>query len=341
MAANLETFCLASLVEQRSNETDGSDRLLTFVDVDERAKQKIEFRSYRQLWQRGQALAYALKAEGLKEGDRLALMMQNHAEFVDAMVASAILGIVFVPIDPRTTGKKLHYMLATTECSGIIVGDYCQEQLAEIANQLDTLKFCWLVGQSKRAVVMAQRVSLMSDLPVAPAQDLAIVGNRADMTMCLLFTSGSTGDPKAIVITYGRYAKSSANRAQHFGIRSSDRMYTGLSLTHANALNISLGVSLYSRIPLVISQKFTKSKLWSLIRQYECTTLNLLGGMFTTLHAEPRKPDDADNPLRLIIGAGMPKQLWRDFEKRFSVQVLEFYGAAEGGLMFNPPGQGL
>ncbi|MGZ8139276.1 AMP-binding protein [Bordetella bronchiseptica] len=340
MAAHAEALPLAVLLRQRSTGEGCADRLLTFVDVDDTGAQRIEYRSYQQLWQRGQALAHALKAEGMGEGDRLGLMMQNHPEFVDAIIACAILGIVFVPIDPRTMGRKLQYMLEATGCTGVIAGDYCQSQLAEVAGNLPGLHFLWVVGKAASIAGGSVRVASIADLPQDMERPLDIAGNRPDMVMELLFTSGSTGDPKAIVITYGRYARSSAHRAGHFGIRASDRMYTGLSLTHANALNISLGVSLYSGIPLVISRKFTKSRLWQLIREHQCTTLNLLGGMFTTIHAEPRRPDDADNPLRLIIGAGMPKPLWREFETRFGVEVLEFYGAAEGGLMYNRPGEG-
>src|SRR5690606_11250144 len=109
----------------------------------------------------------------------------------------------------------------------------------------------------------------------------------------MLFTSGTTGDPKAILSSYGRYAGMCDRRPQLFGITPQDRMYTGLSLTHANALCITLGASLYCGIPAVISRKFTKSRMWQVIREHRCTTLNLLGGMFTAIHAEPATPGDA------------------------------------------------
>jgi crotonobetaine/carnitine-CoA ligase len=123
-------------------------------------------------------------------------------------------------------------------------------------------------------------------------------------------------------------------------LNEDDCIYTGLSLTHANAQVVSLGMILHAGIRGVISRKFTKSRLWDITRRYGCTFFNLLGGMTTAIYAEPPRSDDADNPVRLILSAGMPAAIWQDFSRRFGVQLFEFYGAAEGGLTFNPTGIG-
>jgi crotonobetaine/carnitine-CoA ligase len=125
-----------------------------------------------------------------------------------------------------------------------------------------------------------------------------------------------------------------------FGYREDDRLYSGLSLTHANAQVITLGASLFNGIACVLSRRFTKSRLWDITRRYGCTSFTLLGGMTTAVYAEPPRPDDADNPVRKVISAGMPAAIWNEFRKRFGVEIHEFYGAAEGGLCGNPPGVG-
>ena len=125
-----------------------------------------------------------------------------------------------------------------------------------------------------------------------------------------------------------------------FGFSADERLYSGLSLTHANAQIITLGTALVHGLPCVLSRRFSKSRLWDITRRYACTNFTLLGGMTTAIYAEPPRADDAQNPVRCIISAGMPAAIWPDFERRFGVKLLEFYGAAEGGLTVNPPGVG-
>ena len=103
-----------------------------------------EVRSYRQLWDNGQRLARALLDQGLQPGERFALLMANHAEFVDAMVAASIAGVVFVPIDPRTRGDKLRFMLDNAQCVGVIAADYALDKLAEVRAALPRLR--WVIG---------------------------------------------------------------------------------------------------------------------------------------------------------------------------------------------------
>ena len=112
---------LAHLVRDKAAEL-GDATILTFVDVDRQGNYTEETRSYRELWSRGQALARWLASRGLAKGDRFAVMMANHPEFVDLMVASSILGTVFVPIDPRSRGDKLRFMLEFAGCRGVFAG---------------------------------------------------------------------------------------------------------------------------------------------------------------------------------------------------------------------------
>jgi crotonobetaine/carnitine-CoA ligase len=153
--------------------------------------------------------------------------------------------------------------------------------------------------------------------------------------MQVLYTSGTTGDPKAIVTDHAKLFAGGALMPL-LGLTAADRPYTGLSLTHANAQIVSLGLMLVNGLPGVISRRFTKSRLWDITRRYGCTMFNLLGGMTTAVYAEPRRPDDAANPVRLVLSAGMPTAIWEDFAQRFGVRIAEFYGAAEGGLTINP-----
>jgi crotonobetaine/carnitine-CoA ligase len=323
---------LANLVRNWCDRAPDRD-VLTFVDVDANGQFQHETRSYQQLWDNGQRLAAWLREQGMQKGDVFALVMQNHPEFVDLMVASSILGTVFVPIDSRTRGDKLKYMLEYAECKGAVVANYA---LAEVES-------VWSIGAGWIATLesgQSGHPDLSSVLSRSlPTPELEIASSDPQAPMQLLYTSGTTGDPKAILSSHNRYAVS-ATLPSVLGLDENDRPYTGLSLTHANAQVITLGMILHAGMRGVISRKFTKSRLWDITREYGCTVFNLLGGMTTAIYAEAPKHDDADNPVRRILSAGMPEAIWNDFAKRFDVELFEFYGAAEGGLTFNPTGIG-
>ena len=308
--------------------------ILTFVDIDAGGEIRDETRSYQQLWDNGQRLAVWLRGQGMKAGDAFALVMQNHAEFVDFMVASSILGAVFVPIDSRTRGDKLKYMLDFANCKGAVVGD----------NALAEVESVWREGGGHWLATLGQgRGSYpgISSILAGPVPDpqLPVASTDPNAPMQLLYTSGTTGDPKAIMSTHARYGVAATLPAV-LGLEQDDVLYTGLSLTHANAQIITLGMSLHMGIPAVISLRFTKSRLWEITRKYGCTLFNLLGGMTNAIYAEPPRDNDADNPVRKVLSAGMPAAIWEDFSRRFEVEIFEFYGTAEGGLSFNPAGAG-
>jgi len=301
-----------------------------------------EVRSYRQLLENGQRLAQALLDQGLQPGERFALLMANHAEFVDAMVAASISGTVFVPIDPRTKGDKLAFMLDNAGCKGVIAADYALENLTAVRGQLKRLS--WVIGleSNERAKALAEYPNVLPYDAALPNSVPTLELRTADpeSAMQLIFTSGTTGDPKGIVMTHRRYCETAAAVPKLFGYARDDRPYSGLSLTHANAQLVTLGASFASGMRAVLSRRFTKSRLWDITRAYGCTTFTLLGGMTNAIYGEPPKPNDADNPVRFVVSAGMPAAIWEDFERRFNVQLVEFYGAAEGGLTVKPLGVG-
>jgi carnitine-CoA ligase len=321
-------------------ERDPGRRVLTFVDIDADGSFVESYRDYRQLWDNGQRVASALAAAGMAQGDRFAIMMQNHPEFVDAIVGSSIAATIFVPIDPRTQGRKLQYMLNFAECSGVFIADYALPRLLEVAAELPGLRWAWVL-RSESAALPAAPFPLLDFATVLaePVPDLPILSQDSGLPMQMLYTSGTTGDPKAILSPHARFG-GVASLGPAIGLTPEDRPYTGLSLTHANAQLITLGNVLKMGLSGTFSRRFTKSRLWDITRTYGCTTFSLLGGMTTAIYSEPERPDDADNPVRYVLSAGMPAAIWEKFSRRFGLQIFEFYGTAEGGLSMNPPGTG-
>lgn len=297
--------------------------------------------SYGQLWHNAQALARGLRQHGLRPGEMWATLMPNCAEFVELLIASVCVGAVLVPIDPRTRGQKLSFMLRSVGAVALVAADTVLAQAADVMHGLPSLR--WVAASAMpdgpdRAAWPADVMNL-SRLRIDGLSSVEeFVGT--DDPMEILFTSGTTGEPKGVVMTHGRFCASSKAALSLFDYQNDDRLYSGLSLTHANAQIVTFGAALFGGLTAVFSRRFTKSRLWDIARQHGCTSLTLLGGMTTGIYAEPRRPEDARNPVRRVVSAGMPVALWRAFEKRFGVEVIEFYGSAEGGLAVNPAGIG-
>ncbi|MBF7731381.1 AMP-binding protein [Pseudomonas sp. N040] len=331
---------LAGVIQQQA-ETRPDFTVLT---VEGAGVRPDDTRTFAQLWEQGQRLASGLHQLGLRPGDKLGTLLANHAEFVELMVAAALLDLTLVPIDPRTKGDKLVYMLASVGCKAVVAGDYALNEVIAVRPQIASLQ--WLIGlptdEGKATVEQLRAINAIpyAELAAGPARPELLPGASPDSALELIYTSGTTGDPKGIVMTHRRYVETARSLPAFFGFQADDRLYSGLSLTHANAQLITLGTALVNAIPCVLSRRFSKSRLWDITRQYGCTNFTLLGGMTTAIYAEPPKADDADNPVRSIISAGMPAAIWEDFARRFDVRLYEFYGAAEGGLTGNPPGVG-
>lgn len=301
-----------------------------------------EVRNYRDLWDNGRRMALVLQELGVQPRQRFALLMANHAEFVEAMVAASILGAAVVPIDPRAKGEKLQFMLDNAQCSGAFAADYALENLQPLLGVLPSLRWVMGFATNEGKCPLSDYPNVVDWVAVAPKipPNLQVLTTDPDSPLELIFTSGTTGDPKGIVLTNRRYCDTSLLAKRLFGYRDDDKLYSGLSLTHANAQVLTLGAALACKLRCILSRRFTKSRLWSITRKYGATSFTLLGGMTTAVYAELPRLDDADNPVRFIVSAGMPAAIWEEFERRFDVQVLEFYGAAEGGLSFNHPGAG-
>jgi acyl-coenzyme A synthetase/AMP-(fatty) acid ligase len=303
---------------------------------------------------RGNQLAYAMRRAGLRTGDRVAIMLRNHPEFVYGYVATARLGTPAVPVDPRARGEKLTYFLTFSECSLLITADYVVADPAVAATIRATgVRTLVLSTPEGRAAGLGSFDSLRADSLQAGFEALNEVFDgpeRPDVgehvtdpsTPSLLgFTSGTTGDPKAIEFGHDRMLLYRRLPHAYFGLRPEDVFYTGLSLTHGNAIIVTMMPPIWRAVDhAVFSRWFTASRLWDVCRAYGATVWSNLGGIATALYSRPARPDDRDNPVRLVLSAGMPRELWVPFSERFGVEICEWYGTMEGGFAYNPPGVG-
>lgn len=291
----------------------------------------------------GNKLAAALRVAGMRRGNRVAVMLRNHPEFLVALAANAKMALATVPVDPRSRGDKLAYFLGFAECSALITADYviADPAAAHVIRASGVQTFVLSTPEGRAAGMDAAAwPSLNEILEGAEAEDVGEHVSNAGEPWLLAYTSGTTGDPKAIEFAYERMALYRALPG-FFGYRPEDVTYTGLSLTHGNALMATMLPALTGAVErAVFSRRFTKTRLWDICIDHKVTTWSNLGGIATAIYSEPGSAKDRAHAVRLVVSAGMPREIWRAFEERFGVDVLEWYGTMEGGFAYNPVGVG-
>jgi carnitine-CoA ligase len=286
-------------------------------------------------------MAWALKKEGFERGDKIAMVMRNHPEFIYALAACSMLGAVLVPIDPRAKGEKLTYMLGDSDAKAVMTTADLLPEVEAAVGEVPGLEKIYLGLKPDADVVLSSRYQTINEW--LERREVFEIDNRVDATSApvqIIYTSGVTGNPKGVTLDSQRNMMYCLLGFLVWNYHPDDRLYTGLSLTHGNSQAVTLLPGLSMRLPVIISQRFTKSRIWDVCRKYGCTTFSLLGGMMSGIYNEPVKPNDADNPVRVVVSAGTPASIWEDFERRFDVSILEWYGAIEGGMAYKPVDKG-
>ena len=298
--------------------------------------------SFGKLYENTNRMSRALSRAGIGKGDAFALIMRNHPEFLYAMYGALSIGAVAVPVDPRSVGRKLSFQINNTQCKGILVEDSLVLNLKDVADDIQGVPVIGVVYKDHHGVAPIKGYPIMSEVLEAQSPDLP--DNMVPLDFAapaqIIHTSGTTGDPKGVVLKADRFMVYAMLGQIIWQYDDSDILYTGLSMTHGNAQSATVIPSLAKGIPAVVSERFTKSKLWDICRKYGCTSFSLLGGMMAGIYNEPPKKNDTDNPVKRVLSAGTPLAIWEAFEKRFNVKIHEWYGAVEGGLAHQPPGTG-
>ncbi|RPH47840.1 MAG: ATP-dependent acyl-CoA ligase [Desulfobacteraceae bacterium] len=296
--------------------------------------------TYKDLYENSNRIAALFLENGIGKGDVYAVFMRNHPEFVYAMLAGPVIGAIMVPIDPRSRRERLRYFLDNSKAKAVIVSGEMLCHLEEILKDLPDIKLVCVAYRDEQGIPVSSKYPVLNE--VLLKNRIAVEQKIMDVRhpMQIIYTSGTTGDPKGVMIRNNRFGLFMIVTRLVWKYSSKDILYTGLSLTHGNAQAVTLFPALASGIKAVFSPGFTKSRIWDICRKYGCTSFSLLGGMMGGIYNEPRRDNDADNPVRIVISAGTPAAIWEDFEKRFNVNILEWYGSVEGGFAYKVPGQG-
>ena len=273
---------------------------------------------------------------GIAPGSHVSVMLPNSPRWLVTYFALQKIGACIVPINVALRGEGLAYILDHSDSRALILDPEYAPILGDIRGKLP--KLCHVILDRTEAPGFSLPAGALALTDVASGRD-----DNPDVAIdpsgicCLMYTSGTTGPPKGVVM---RYAAADARRTEPLAMmfyKPTDTIYTCLPLFHANALFVSTMCALHAGARLAIGRRFSASRFWDECRKHGATTFNALGAMIPILMKQPERPDDAENLVAQVMSAACPANMWEAFERRFGVKIMEFYGAVDGGgfLTFN------
>ena len=251
------------------------------------------------------------------------VLMENTPEYLFLLSGAALAGAVVVGINPTHRGDELAEDIRRTDCQ-LIVTD--PDRIALLAG-LD------LGLESGRLLVAdvesyAQRLNALRPTVPGSTRD----DPTPDQLYLLLFTSGSTGGPKAVRMSQGRAARAAAR----MGFGPDDVIYSAMPLFHGNALSAAVFPAFASGATLVLRRRFSASSFLPDVRASGATFFNTVGRAIAHIVATPPTAHDRDHQLRFVLGPETSAQDKEAFTARFGVPLFEGYGSSENAIVLTP-----
>lgn len=263
------------------------------------------------------ALASHFNARGLKRGDRAAVMIRNSELSLTVLFGLARAGIVWVPVNAQQRGEGLRYILEHCEPGVVICDPDAQETIRECGAELPAHAFILTSGEGSLQDIVAQDAW-------GPAEELPV----ADDLFAIMYTSGTTGRPKGVLVTHGMMRLAGEAVRQLTLVRPGDVFFVWEPLYHIGGAQLIVLPTLED-VTLAMVDRFSASRFWAQVREYGATHIHYLGGILQILLKQPESASDRDHPVRIAWGGGCPKEVWPLFRDRFGVEMRECYGMTE------------
>jgi len=290
-------------------------------------------------WQELDTLAarYATLAleAGLREGGVGAVMVENRPEFFAAWMGLAKIGVQAALINTFARKGALEHAIRETGARVLFVGAECLDQVLEIQPATEGLMvFVIRDGEVPLPRLPAAFVDLSAAVgSVAPLANAAEHrrGGRSTDACFLVFTSGTTGLPKAARIGHRRYLGVGEAWKKIASLGPDDVLYCTLPLFHGAALYSLFSTAIATGAATLVRRKFSASRFWPDVRRHRATVFQYVGEVCRYLVNTPEAPGEDQHSLRVLLGSGMGIDVWQEFTRRFGrhIQIYEGWGATE------------
>ncbi|HXY66134.1 MAG TPA: long-chain-acyl-CoA synthetase FadD6 [Mycobacterium sp.] len=278
--------------------------------------------TYREANATANRYAAVLAARGVGRGDVVGIMLRNSPNAVLMMLAVVKCGAVAGMLNYHQRGDVLAHSLGLLDANVLVVE-------SDLVDAVDDSG-----GAGVAPVTIEEVERLAATAPTTnPASVSAVL---AKDTAFYIFTSGTTGHPKASVMTHRRWLSAlAAFGGLGLRLKGSDTLYSCLPLYHNNALTVAVGSVINSGATLALGKSFSASRFWEEVIAGDATAFIYIGEVCRYLLNQPAKPTDRAHRVRLIAGNGLRPEIWDEFTTRFGIaRVCEFYAASEGNTAF-------
>ena len=251
-------------------------------------------------------------------------LLENTPEMAFALDAAAIGDHVLVGVNATRRGDALARDIRKAECQILLTDD----ELAPLLEGLD-------LGDA--LVINTDSAGWAEQVAAAPrhADGFGEVG--AFDTFMLIFTSGTSGDPKAVQVSHFMALIAGTMLHQRFELTEADVCYCAMPLFHSNAVVAAWAVAVSAGATLALGKRFSATRFLDDIRHYGATYLNYVGKPLAYVLATPERPDDADNPLRTAFGNEGSDRDIAEFGRRFGCTVWDGFGSTENAVIVTRP----